>query len=400
MRRFIRLHPRQFAAIMAVVGIGAIGSALLLSSHAQTPVVSKEAENGTVNSPATTIADKSASGGQAIKFNKPTSPPPTGNCAVTAILVNPCGPWLGAWANFYPGHKNTGAKDEILNHEARIGRQIQMAKDYLNYGGTLTADAKYFVDRPNTILVTTWKAAPSGNWAAAGGGNATVNANIDAMAKSIKSVAPHKVVLIVWHEPENDVTASTTSCSGAGTTNTSGSPADYVNMWHNIRARFDALGVNNVVWGMNYMLYNGGTCLIKPLWPGNNYVDWVFTDPYFNAPNTNYTSRIDFTYDWLKNNSDATHDFNSKPWGLAEWGVHPTTDTLKCQAFADAKTDLDNNRYPNLKAYIIFDSSAGANGGGIVGLSNDGTTIDTVTQNCYNKFANDPLFSKPFTGLP
>ena len=33
-----------------------------------------------------------------------------------------------------------------------------------------------------------------------------------------------------------------------------GSPADYVNMWHNTRARFDRLSVSNVVWGMLFML--------------------------------------------------------------------------------------------------------------------------------------------------
>ena len=34
-----------------------------------------------------------------------------------------------------------------------------------------------------------------------------------------------------------------------------GPSADYVNMWHNVRARFDALGVDNVAWVMNYTGY-------------------------------------------------------------------------------------------------------------------------------------------------
>ena len=50
-------------------------------------------------------------------------------------------------------------------------------------------------------------------------------------------------------------------------------------MWHNVRHRFDALGVTNVVWVMNYTGYVTGQCLTKDLWPGNDYVDWVMWDP-------------------------------------------------------------------------------------------------------------------------
>lgn len=329
-------------------------------------------------------------------FNAPTKPP-TGNCVVSAILVNPCRPWLGAWANHYPGHSDTGTKDQLLDHESRIGRQVQLAKNYHDGGGavTLSSNDLYFINRPNTILVTTYK--PATNWADAGGGNATVNANIDAFARSIKAVAPHKIILTVWHEPENDVTPSTTSCS-IGASMSKGSPAQYVQMWHNVRARFDAQGVSNVVWAVNYMLYQGGTCIVKDLWPGNSYTDWVFADPYIGG-GTNYTARMDFTYNWFKDNSDPTHDFNSKPWGFSEWGVHQATQAQAYQDYDMAKTDLDANRYPNIKAYIVFDSTAGSKGGGAVGLRDDGSS-DSIEQQHYNLFANDPIFNQSFTGLP
>jgi hypothetical protein len=46
-----------------------------------------------------------------------------------------------------------------------------------------------------------WK--PASPWA--NGYNGDDNAGIDAIAASLKSVAPHKVMLVIWHEPENDV---------------------------------------------------------------------------------------------------------------------------------------------------------------------------------------------------
>ena len=38
--------------------------------------------------------------------------------------------------------------------------------------------------------------------------------------------------------------------------------------------------------------------------------------------------RMDYVYNYFSNNSDATHDFNSKPWGLAEWGCHGMSQSL------------------------------------------------------------------------
>jgi hypothetical protein len=329
-------------------------------------------------------------------LNKPFRPAHAASCSVNAILVNSCRPWLGAWANLYPGHTNTGMKDQILDHENRVGRQMDLVHAYSGPGDVLSSDNKYFITRPNTTLLLNWK--PTLTWASAAGGNSTVNAQIDAMANSIKAMAPHKIMLIIFHEPENDVTPSTTSCTSVGTDGTAGSPTDYINMWHNVRARFNAAGVSNVVWGMNYMSWNGGTCPIKELWPGNSYVDWVWADPYITGSIT-YTSRMDFTYNWFKNNSDATHDFNSKPWGFAEWGAHQTTQTQAYAVYDQAKADLDANRYPNLKAYVIFDSTSGPKGGGAVGLTDAGTADPTELQH-YKTFASDPRFTDGYYAPP
>ena len=316
-------------------------------------------------------------------------------CTVSAKLVNSCRPWLGAWANTYAGHTG-GLVNQISDHENRLGRQVDWVHAYAEVGtNALSADMKTYATRANTTLLLAYK--PGSPWSTAGGGNATVNAGIDSMANSIKSIAPKKIVLSVWHEPENDVTPSTTSCTGVGTASQQGSPADYVQMWRNVYNRFNAAGVTNVIWGVNYMVYNGGTCIIKPLWPGNDIVDWVFADPYVNGTeNRNtFTTRMDFVYDYFSNNSDATHDFASKPWGFAEWGVQQMAQPQAYAIYDEARQDLISNRYPKFKAYTIFDAASGPKGGGAVGKADDGT-LDPVEQQHYNGFANDPRFTDAF----
>ena len=118
-----------------------------------------------------------------------------------------CRPWLGAAANDYPGHTGTSIRDRITDHETRIGRQLDLGTplsshlssllifnplfllfllffflvhDYSNPGSVLNTNQIYYALRPNTTLLLNYK--PSLSWAAASGGNASVNAQIDALA--------------------------------------------------------------------------------------------------------------------------------------------------------------------------------------------------------------------------
>ena len=113
------------------------------------------------------------------------------------------------------------------------------------------------------------------------------------MAASIKALGTTKIMLTLYHEPESDISpGGAPSCPTLTLNGTSGSTADYVNMWHNVRERFDALGVTNVVWVMNYIgLRRRGTASTKDLWPGNDYVDWVMWDPY--PKNASWTAAVE-----------------------------------------------------------------------------------------------------------
>ena len=120
-------------------------------------------------------------------------------------------------------------------------------------------------------------------------------------------------------------------------------------MWHNVRERFDTLGVTNVVWVMNYTGYLTGQCLTKDLWPGNDYVDWVMWDPYPKI--ASWTATVGSFYNYMTNNSDAEHDFLSKAWGLGEFGYVGSSQTAAYAMYDEARRNLQNGVHPRLKAY-------------------------------------------------
>lgn len=370
------------AAAMAVV----LGLYFLHVSRAATVAIPLEAEKaGSLTSPAATTLDADASGGKAVRFAAPAEV--SGSCAVTDKLVNPCRPWLSAAASNYGGMSND-SKTQLLYHESLIGRQLDMVHTYHSIGSNkLSAADIYFVNRPNTLLFTTWK--PASNWAAAASTND--DGAIDSMAASIKAVAPKKIIFSVWHEPENDISGGI-PCAAKGS---KGTPADYVNMWHHVRQRFDADGVNNVVWAINYMGFKGwNDCAVKALWPGNSYVDWVFWDPY--SHDGNYDAMVSTFYDWMLQNSDATHDFKSKVWGVAEWNIwhSGTTRQQHIDLYNGAKTSVEAAKWPLIKAYSVFDALENCVASDpCTNKSKAPPAIDQGVLGAYKAYANSPAFT-------
>jgi plasmid stabilization system protein ParE len=302
-------------------------------------------------------------------------------CTISAKLVNSCRPWLGAASG---GYGKSGFRTHIEYHEARAGRQVDIAHDYLQPGQLLTSDERYFAGRANTILLLNWK--PVDSWAKGSGSNASANAYIDQMADQIKGLGTTRIMLNLNHEPENDVSSGgAPSCGTKRLSGRMGSAADYVTMWHNVRARFDARGVSNVVWVMNYMGWTNWYCMTRDLWPGNDYVDWVMWDPYPNV--ATWQSHVSGFYDYLLSVNDAQHDFASKPWGLAEYGYKGTSQTAAYQMYADVRLNLD--RFSRLRAYSVWDNSGNLDVR--VGYSSKGV-LDQKEQDAYNTLVRDPVF--------
>src|SRR4051794_9460515 len=55
-------------------------------------------------------------------------------CTISDNLVNSCRPWLGAESG---GYGATGFKPSMLEHEARIGRPLDIVHEYLGPGTVL-----------------------------------------------------------------------------------------------------------------------------------------------------------------------------------------------------------------------------------------------------------------------
>jgi fibronectin type 3 domain-containing protein len=161
-------------------------------------------------------------------------------------------------------------------------------------------------------------------------------------------------------------------------------------MWHNVRARFDAAGVTNVVWVMNYMGWKSWNCVVPHMWPGNDYVDWVTWDPY---PKTaTWTDFVNLFYNYLSTHSDATHDYLSKPWGLSEFGYVGSSQTAAYAMYDEARRNMTTGYYPRLKAYVVWDYKASGTHDDRVRYSETGV-VDQVEQDHFNAWANDPMLA-------
>ncbi|MDB5186073.1 MAG: hypothetical protein JWL85_596 [Candidatus Saccharibacteria bacterium] len=309
-------------------------------------------------------------------------------CDLTAKLVNPCRPLLGATASNYSGV--SGPRDQIQAHESRIGRPVDIVHLYHPAGTRPMSESdKYFANRPNTILSVTWKPARS-KWAEANGSNAQVNAEIDAAADSIKALGSTKIMLTLHHEPENDVSGGAPGCNKNIYKGSYGTPADYRAMWHNVRQRFDNKKVTNVVWAINFMGFQKWDCMIADLWPGNDYVDWIHWDPY--SEKGNFKGMVQRFYTWMEDNSTSEHDYVSKAWGLAEWGSWLGANQYNTyRLYAGAKQAIQNDMFPRLKAYMVFDAMKTSR----IGYDRFGQH-DPVELAYYRWFASDPRFTDSY----
>jgi hypothetical protein len=321
-----------------------------------------------------------------VLLNQPVGTSSATDCSVSGTLVNACRPWLGAAANNYP-QASSDTKSQILYHEQRIGRQLDLVHTYHPVGDNKLDDTDlYFATRADTYLFANWK--PAAKWADANGGNASVNAGIDKMANSIKTIAPKKIFLTLHHEPENDVTSGG-SCSSykgaAGTTD------GYKAMWQNVENRFKAAGTTNVVWVMDYMNYAPWDCVVNQLYPGDNLVDWITFNGYGRNDDT-WKGNVGRFYNFLTTNSNAQHNYLSKAWGIAEWSIGHGTSDQHATYFDQVRQSLTDNTFPNLKMYMAYDSrDQGSDTGSNVRVAYDDNGNWSENQMAhYKALANDP----------
>jgi hypothetical protein len=276
--------------------------------------------------------------------------PASSSCGLSAELVPSCGVMLGAYSTSFGG---SNVADQFTNFNTESGSTISVGHDYRSPGQSLSGGDVTLAKTPGALLLVNWK--PTTNWSLAGGGDSTVNSQIDAMARSVQALGTTKIIMTIFHEPEISVSGGATGCPSTIYKGHDGTPAQYRAMWANVESRFAALGVSNVVWSMDYVGYSGWNCMVDDMWPGNSLVDWVLGDPYM-------TNKRDFAvsvggfYDTLTSLSDSTHDYLSKPWGLGEFGDLNTSTAVQNTFYTTVKQALDVNEFPNLKLLTLFDS--------------------------------------------
>lgn len=309
-------------------------------------------------------------------------------CVVTEKLENLCRPWFGARVSGYP-QVSSALLSQFQYLEQRVGRTLDVAHTFNGAGSVpFNEETPFIQNRPDLKLYVNWK--PDSNWAKASGGDATVNARIDQAAQNIKAIAPNKIFLTIFHEPENDVTPGTSACPGLK--GNAGSPADYRAMWQNVRNRFDAQGVTNVVWVMNYMNYSPWDCLVNELWPGNHLVDWVAFEGYGSTSNLTWQQKVGHFYGLLTQNSTPEHDYLSKPWAIAEFSFKGGTQAQAYNFYNSIRQSIEANTYPNIKMYNVFDSPGAESDGSMRVAYSAKNKYDALEQQHFNTIANLPIF--------
>jgi hypothetical protein len=290
-------------------------------------------------------APLSCSSSSAAATQKPAVP-----CHLSAKLVPSCGVMLGAYPTSFGGSTVDAA---FHRFNKMSGTQLSVDHDYRTPGQTLSPADVTLAETPGALLLVNWK--PATNWSLAGGGNASVNAQIDAMARSVKALGNHTIMMTVFHEAEISVTNGAIGCPSTVYKGHSGTPAEYRAMWANVESRFAALGVTNVVWSMDYVGYDRWNCMIDDLWPGNSLVDWVLFDPY-RTNNRSYSVSAGAFYDTLTSLSDGSHNYLSKPWGLGELGDINDSDAVQNTFYSTIIHSLKINEFPKLKLICFYDS--------------------------------------------
>ena len=293
-------------------------------------------------------------------------------CEVSDNLVNGCRVWLGARAAGYPG-PGKGFTAQHRYHEKRIGRRLDMVHAFAGAGQLPFADAevKAWARNEPSIVVHNWK--PTYTWTGATGGHPGVDAHLTAAARAVAAVG-RPVMVVVWHEPENDTGGQV------------GSAGDYVRMWANVRRRFADEGADNVTWGMAYMNYPKWDNKIAPLYPGDDAVDWLWFNAYGSAARPDPERNVYGFLDALERAGIA----QNKPRGVIEWSVAGMSDKdsavyISSAAAVAADTDL--------KAWMVFDSPGTHTQAGLRIAYDDAGRPAPKKAAAYREFAGGSVFA-------
>ena len=148
--------------------------------------------------------------------------------------------------------------------EEEYGVPIQIYRTFkANSNAAITTEAPWIQN--GGILIYSIQPKPWTDYVSGG----SKDEEIEKYADAVKSMAPHKIIVLVGYEPDIYVPGAKKE--------TSGTTQDYKDMWKNFVRIFEDKQVDNVVWAMDYSFDVRDTPeLLVELWPDDNVVGWLF----------------------------------------------------------------------------------------------------------------------------
>eukprot|EP00927_Polykrikos_kofoidii_P061859 TRINITY_DN56683_c0_g1_i1.p1 TRINITY_DN56683_c0_g1~~TRINITY_DN56683_c0_g1_i1.p1 ORF type:complete len:343 (+),score=56.78 TRINITY_DN56683_c0_g1_i1:136-1164(+) len=187
-------------------------------------------------------------------------------------------------------------------------------------------------------------------------------AYIERHARLIKSVSPSAVLVCPGFEPDGHAEESQEKeAMWYGTAD------DYKQMYITWVKVFNEVGVDNVVWAMDFSAEIAANFfVVEKLWPGD-FVQWLFFNVFTKKPRGQHGGNALEILDRIYRKFEEVGCYNHLPWGLGAWGVKKETFFKKPIEAEDRQAGLndvfnifDQGTHPRLKAAIYFNSMSSA----------------------------------------
>jgi hypothetical protein len=220
----------------------------------------------------------------------------------------------------------------VAAQESQFGRRLAVVHYYLTQTASWPSSNLAADKAAGRIPFVSWK---PGTWSTVASGGQ--DSAVDNRCRQLRDLQ-HPVFFSIHHEPEDE----------------NGGTANYTAMWRRVVDRCRALGATNVAYVMVYMGWTFNTASGRnpeAWWAGDDYVDWVATDPYnwFGKPGAQWRTLQQETY-----TAPAFAQTHGKPLMLAEWGSaeDPAQPNRKAQWFAQSLAWMKT--VPQIKAAVYF----------------------------------------------
>ncbi|HYL78622.1 MAG TPA: glycosyl hydrolase [Bryobacteraceae bacterium] len=296
----------------------------------------------------------------------------------SSLPVPASGAYLGIWAD--PAHGNPEAAIEVREGPAPNGINHRFAL-HLHYyawkniaamlnNGVLQPDVALQGDISHgRVPVISWVcdgSVPNSDHVIASG-DANEDAIITATARALAQYPGPVLLRWFW---EFNVLGNNQSCRGdTGGTPTQQVYADFIGAWRRIRQLFQTAGASNVVFLWNPGHYTADANADDPhgFYPGNDYVDWIGLDTYQDSTSATFATNIEPFYSDFSQAQYAGKPLMVGENGSQNWSEH--SQEFQAAYLQGLLSDLQENRFPQLKAYCYFDS-AGQHGSWILDDNN------------------------------